>query len=158
MESIYSVTFSRRSPSSQASRCQGVVALRAGRFCDLTCPGTTIALAVPMKRIAITFLFAVLLGMTWLTLMGHAQAPQGARDFIVVFYDDERDVDGLAAEHGRAYGASVSHRYHSALKGYAATIPLARLDDIQRDRVSLSSQMIARSGRSRRRCRPASAE
>ena len=94
-----------------------------------------------MKRIAITFSIAVLVGITRLTLMGHAQAPQGARDFIVVFYDDERDVDGLAAEHGRAYGASVSHRYHSALKGYAATIPLARLDDIQRDpRVAFVSE------------------
>jgi len=112
-----------------------------GRFCDPTCPGTAIAPALAMKRIAITFSIAVLVGITRLTLMGHAQAPQGARDFIVVFYDDERDVDGLAAEHGRAYGASVSHRYRSALKGYAATIPLARLDDIQRDsRVAFVSE------------------
>ena len=80
-----------------------------------------------------TFLVAVLLAGTPLTLLGHAQGSQGARDFIVVFHDDERDVDGLATEHGRAYGASVSQRYHSAVKGYAATIPLARLADIQRD-------------------------
>lgn len=94
-----------------------------------------------MKRIATTFSIVVLLAATRLTPMGHAQAPQGARDFIVVFHDDERDVDGLAAEHGRAYGASVSQRYHSALKGYAATIPLARLDDIERDpRVAFVSE------------------
>jgi len=94
-----------------------------------------------MKRIATTLLIAVLLATTALTLVGHAQAPQGARDFIVVFYDDERDVDDLAAEHARAYGASVSDRYHSALKGYAATIPLARLDDVRRDpRVAFVSE------------------
>jgi len=94
-----------------------------------------------MKRIAVTFSIAVLLAATRLTLPGHAQGPQGARDFIVVFHDDERDVDGLASEHGRAYGASVSQRYHSALKGYAATIPLARLDDVRRDpRVAFVSE------------------
>jgi subtilisin family serine protease len=50
-------------------------------------------------------------------------------------------VDGLAAEHGRLYGASVSQRYHSALKGYAARIPQARLGDIQRDpRVAFVSE------------------
>jgi subtilisin family serine protease len=85
-----------------------------------------------MKRYAMTVLIAVLVSNAALTLV-RAQGPQGARDFIVVFHDDESDVDGLTAEHGRAYGASVSHRYHAALKGYAATIPLARLDDVRRD-------------------------
>jgi subtilisin family serine protease len=42
-------------------------------------------------------------------------------------------VDGLAAQHGRAYGAEISARYHSALKGYAAKIPQARIDDVRRD-------------------------
>jgi subtilisin len=51
----------------------------------------------------------------------------------VVFYDDERDVDGLAVQHGHAYGAEISARYHSALKGYAAKIPHARIDDVRRD-------------------------
>jgi subtilisin family serine protease len=94
-----------------------------------------------MKKIATTFLIALLLSAAALTVVGRAQGPGGAREFIVVFYDDERDVDGLAAEHARAYGASVSDRYHSALKGYAATIPLARLDDIRRDpRVAFVSE------------------
>jgi subtilisin family serine protease len=94
-----------------------------------------------MKRIAITFSIIAILAVAGLTLVGRAQGPQGARDFIVVFYDDERDVDGLAAEHGRAYGVSVSQRYHSALKGYAATIPLARLDDVRLDpRVAFVSE------------------
>ena len=87
-----------------------------------------------MRRIAITVSIAAVLAATRLTLMGQAgPPPQSARDVIVVFHDDESDVDGLAAEHGRAYGASVSQLYHSALKGYAARIPQARLDDVQRD-------------------------
>src|SRR2546425_6933129 len=96
-----------------------------------------------MKRIAITVSIAAVLAATRLPRMGQAGPPPqaAARDFIVVFYDDERDVDGLAAAHGRAYGASVSHLYHSALKGYAATISQARLGDIQRDpRVAFVSE------------------
>ena len=86
-----------------------------------------------MRRIAITVSIAAVLAAR-LTLMGQAgPPPQSARDVIVVFHDDESDVDGLAAEHGRAYGASVSQLYHSALRGYAARIPQARLGDVQRD-------------------------
>jgi subtilisin family serine protease len=93
-----------------------------------------------MKRITFMLSMAALLAASGVRMMG--QAPQASlRDVIVVFHDDERDVDGLAAEHGRAYGASVSQRYHSALKGYAATIPEARLDDIRRDpRVAFVSE------------------
>jgi subtilisin len=93
-----------------------------------------------MKRLAMTVLIGVFVSNAALTLV-RAQAPHGARDFIVVFHDDEADVDGLTAEHGRAYGAAVSHRYRAALKGYAATIPLARLDDVRRDpRVAFVSE------------------
>src|SRR6266576_5376075 len=96
-----------------------------------------------MRRIAITFSIAAVLAGTRLTLMGQAAPPlqAAAKDYIVVFHDDERDVDGLAAEHGRAHGVTVSQRYHSALKGYAATIPQARLGDVQRDpRVAFVSE------------------
>jgi len=96
-----------------------------------------------MRRIAIMISIVAVLSGTRLTLMGQAGPPPhaAAKDYIVVFYDDERDVDGLAAEHGRAYGASISQRYHSALKGYAATIPQARLGDIRRDpRVAFVSE------------------
>ncbi len=93
-----------------------------------------------MKRIAMMVSIAAVLAGTSLTLLG--QAPRAAaRDYIVVFHDDERDVDGLAADHGRAYGASVSALYHSALKGYAATISQARIGDIRRDpRVAFVSE------------------
>src|SRR5436190_20588550 len=95
---------------------------------------------IPMKRIAMMVSIAAVLAGTSITLLG--QAPRAAaRDYIVVFHDDERDVDGLAAEHGRAYGANVSALYHSALKGYAATISQARIGDIRRDpRVAFVSE------------------
>jgi subtilisin len=85
-----------------------------------------------MTRITLMLSIATLLAVSGVRTMG--QAPQASsRNVIVVFYDDERDVDGLAEAHGRAYGAEVSARYHSALKGYAATIPQARIDDVRRD-------------------------
>jgi subtilisin len=96
-----------------------------------------------MPRIALTVSIIAVLAATRLTLLGQsAQPPQAAaRAFIVVFHDDERDVDGLAAEHSRAYGVNVSQRYGAALKGYAGTIPQARLGDIQRDpRVAFVSE------------------
>ena len=85
-----------------------------------------------LKRLAFTLSVAAVLAASGIRATG--QAPQAStRDVIVVFYDDERDVDGLAAQHGRAYGAEISARYHSALKGYAAKIPNARIDDVRRD-------------------------
>lgn len=95
-----------------------------------------------MRHIAVALSMAAVLAGTHLTLLGQGGPPQAAaRGFIVVFYDDEQDVDGLAAAHARAYGAIVSRSYHSALKGYAATLPEARLGDIQRDpRVAFVSE------------------
>lgn len=62
-------------------------------------------------------------------------------DYIVVLYDDERDVPGVAASHAGSFGASIRHLYGSALKGYAGTIPEERLDDIRRDpRVAFVSE------------------
>ena len=93
-----------------------------------------------MKRIAMMVSIAAVLAGTSLKLFGQAPVA-AARGYIVVFHDDERDVDGLAAEHGRAYGANVSALYHSALKGYAATISQARIGDIRRDpRVAFVSE------------------
>jgi subtilisin len=88
-----------------------------------------------MKRFAFAVTIAAVMVAGTRPMIGQGGPPPqaAARDVIVVFYDDEPDVDGLAAEHGRLYGASVSQRYHSALKGYAARIPQARLGDVQRD-------------------------
>ena len=85
-----------------------------------------------LKRLAFTLSIAALLAATGVKTMGQAHQAS-SRDVIVVFYDDERDVDGLAAQHGHAYGAEISARYHSALKGYAAKIPHARIEDVRRD-------------------------
>jgi subtilisin family serine protease len=96
-----------------------------------------------LKRVTITFSIVVALVGARISLPAlAAQAPQSAaRDYIVVFHDDERDVPGLAAAHGRAYGASVTHLYQHAIKGYAATVPEARIDDIRRDpRVAFVSE------------------
>jgi subtilisin len=70
-----------------------------------------------------------------------ATSATAAKDYIVVFHDDERDVAGLAGAHGRAYGVDIHHLYESALKGYAGAISAARLADIQRDpRVAFVSE------------------
>jgi len=92
-----------------------------------------------LKRTVLTFSIVVVVA----ALRGLAAQPPeaAARQYIVVFHDDERDVDGLAAAHGRAYGASIAHLYHRALKGYAATIPQARIGDVRRDpRVAFVSE------------------
>lgn len=57
----------------------------------------------------------------------------GAGDYIVVLHDDQSRVPEVAAEHANAYGLGVRFLYTSAFKGYAATIPFARLDDVRRD-------------------------
>ena len=48
-----------------------------------------------MKRAAIVFVVISVLAGSKLTLTGQAQ--QAARDYIVVFYDDESDAPGVAA-------------------------------------------------------------
>ncbi|MDP2321308.1 MAG: S8 family serine peptidase [Acidobacteriota bacterium] len=56
-----------------------------------------------------------------------------AAPYIVVLQDDGSDVTSIANDHARAYGLSVQRLYRSALRGYAAVIPLARLDDVRND-------------------------
>ena len=93
-----------------------------------------------MKRVAMALAIAAVVAGTRLTLIGQGRPP-AAGDYIVVLHDDARDVPGLAAAHARAYGVGVSQHYEHALKGYAATIPNARLGDIRRDpRVAFVSE------------------
>lgn len=89
-----------------------------------------------MRRIALAFALALVVAATAGTrqIVGQSAIASGAaKDYIVVFHDDEPDAAGLAAAHGNAYGVDIHHVYRSALKGYAGTIPAARLDDIRRD-------------------------
>jgi len=85
-----------------------------------------------MNRLVIVIAGAALAASTQL-LLGQVASEARAKNYIVVFHDDEADAPGHAAAHGRAYGLAISHVYSSAMKGYAAAIPDARLEDVRRD-------------------------
>ena len=53
--------------------------------------------------------------------------------YIVVFKSSVGDVDRATDDAVRASGAQVHFRYHTALHGFAATIPAAALDGIRRN-------------------------
>ena len=96
-----------------------------------------------MKRLVffVTLLSFVFVSRPIVGQQGGPPLRAAAGSHIVVFYDDERNVPGVASEHARAYGLTLSYIYQSALKGYAATIPDARLDEIRRDpRVAFISE------------------
>jgi subtilisin family serine protease len=56
-----------------------------------------------------------------------------AAAYIVVLQQDVPDVPAVANEHARAHGLSVARTFRRALRGYAAVIPQARLDDVRND-------------------------
>lgn len=73
-----------------------------------------------------------------LTALGAPAASAAPSDrvpgrYIVVLRDNIADPGAVAAEHRERYGSDVSFVYRSALKGYAATIPAGRLDDVRAD-------------------------
>jgi len=53
--------------------------------------------------------------------------------YIVVFKNSVADPGDVAAEDSQVYGAQVAHVFHSALRGYAATIPSDRLAALRAD-------------------------
>jgi subtilisin family serine protease len=53
--------------------------------------------------------------------------------YIVVLRDDVSGVPAVANEMARAHGLGLSHVYEHALKGFAATVPAARLAALQAD-------------------------
>ena len=61
-----------------------------------------------------------------------AAAPSGSGQYIVVLRDAV-DPAAVAAEHARRHAAEVSHVYRAALRGYAATLPAARLAALRAD-------------------------
>jgi subtilisin family serine protease len=72
---------------------------------------------------------------------GLSAQPGPADRYIVVLQDDTPNVPAVAGEHARAYGLSVSRVYGFALRGYAAVVPLARLQDVENDpRVAFISE------------------
>ncbi len=67
-------------------------------------------------------------------LAGVAPVASGApasKDFIVVLRDG--DPGQVSDQHSKRHGAQVKHVYTHALRGYAATIPSHRLDDVRAD-------------------------
>ncbi|MDP9329085.1 MAG: S8 family peptidase [Actinomycetota bacterium] len=62
----------------------------------------------------------------------HAKLAPGKR-FIVVLRRGAGDPGQVAAEHARAYGAEITKVYHSAIDGYAATIPSSRVAALRAD-------------------------
>ena len=53
--------------------------------------------------------------------------------YIVVFHDDVADADAAAQDMVGTHGLGLLHKYGTALKGFAATIPDAKLDSVKHD-------------------------
>jgi subtilisin family serine protease len=62
-----------------------------------------------------------------------AGAGSGAVGRYIVVLRDSADSAAVAREHAARHGASVSHVYRAALRGYAAAIPEARLAAVRSD-------------------------
>lgn len=60
-----------------------------------------------------------------------ADAPAGR--FIVVLRDSVGNPAAVAREHSARFGASITHVYAHALKGYSASLPTARVDALTAD-------------------------
>ncbi len=61
-------------------------------------------------------------------------APAGPPASYIVVLQEGSDPSQVGEEHGRRFNAEVSHVYRSALRGYAARIPAARLAEVRADR------------------------
>jgi subtilisin len=83
------------------------------------------------RHLAFSLTLALCLSLSG-TLAASAE-PTGASRYIVVLREAAGDPGTIARQHGRAYGLDVSHVYRSALRGYAAVISEARLDDVGSD-------------------------
>jgi subtilisin len=62
-----------------------------------------------------------------------AHAAPIAGQYIVVLKESVANPAAVANEHARKYGVEPSHVYRHALKGYAATVPSARLEALRAD-------------------------
>jgi subtilisin len=69
------------------------------------------------------------------TFPGQATPSSDARpgEYIVVFNDGVADVGNATSDLARAYGLDVHAEYEHALKGFAATVPEARLAQLMQD-------------------------
>ncbi len=95
------------------------------------------------RRYWMSVLFAVLLTLALVPSVALAAPPADVipGQYIVVLRDDTADVPAVANEHAQRHGVGLQHLYEHALKGYAATIPAARLAAIRSDaRVAFVSE------------------
>ena len=95
------------------------------------------------RRYWLSGFFAVLLVLALVPSVALAAPPADVipGQYIVVLRDGAPDVPAVANEHARSHGVGLLHLYEHALKGYAATIPAARLAAIRSDaRVAFVSE------------------
>lgn len=97
------------------------------------------------KRLGTVMLAAMLLLSTLgVVRPAAASAPSAGAipgQYIVVFKDSVADPAAAANDMARAHGLGLLHTYRYALRGYAATIPAARLSAVQSDpRVAFVSE------------------
>lgn len=71
-----------------------------------------------MRRFAVALMSFALIS----SMVSIAEAEEGRRSYIIVLKDSVSDPGGVAQEHARNEGASVTHVYRHALKGYAAAM------------------------------------
>ena len=86
----------------------------------------------------VSLLLSFVLGGILLSQAGFRVEAQGKSDvipnaFIVVLKDSVENPQDVANEMVRTHGLSVEHVYTTALKGYSATIPQAKLDKVKGD-------------------------
>ncbi|MBI2012198.1 S8 family serine peptidase [Candidatus Daviesbacteria bacterium] len=75
----------------------------------------------------------VLLSQAGLKVEAQGKSNVIPNNFIVVLKDDIGSPQDVANEMARTHGLSVEHVYSTALKGFSATIPQARLDKVKGD-------------------------
>ena len=95
------------------------------------------------RRYWLSGFFAVLLTLALVPSAALAAPPADVipGQYIVVLRDGTPDVPTVANEHARSHGAGLLHIDEHALRGYAATIPSARLAAIRADaRVAFISE------------------
>ena len=75
------------------------------------------------------------------TIAAQGQAPARVGQYIVVLHDDVPNVPAVANEHAQQHAAGIRYVYAAAMKGYAASIPDARLEALRQDpRVAFISE------------------
>jgi subtilisin family serine protease len=79
-------------------------------------------------------IFALLFALCLILLaMPPAVAASDTGRYVVVLRASTQDVSGIAAQHSAKYGEQIGFVYSHALKGYSATIPTDRLQEVEND-------------------------